>query len=322
MQSYWKEKMRAPEKPEYFFWSAAVLAFVLFLNAGAGAAPSSLPLVAGGARVTEKQNPYESLTLEARAVFVYDLKTRRSLFRKNADAALPLASVTKLMTALTALALIPETTEITITDRALAEDGDTGLRAGEHWLLRELLKKMLLESSNDAAYAVASEAGRIAFGTEDATVGRFFFITRMNENAKKLGLTHTFFRNESGLDLSETETGAVSTAREAAYLLGTVLVSHPSVFSATRWEELAIEDANGETRRVTNTNHDTAKFPLLLASKTGYTDLAGGNIVIAFDADFNHPLIASVLGSSREGRFTDAEKLVWATLEYLQNYSN
>ena len=58
---------------------------------------------------------------------------------------------------------------------------------------------------------------------------------------------------------------------------------------------------------------------MLIASKTGYTDLAGGNLVIAFDAGFNHPIIVSVLGSTIDGRFTDAEALVWAALAYLQN---
>jgi D-alanyl-D-alanine carboxypeptidase len=77
---------------------------------------------------------------------------------------------------------------------------------------------------------------------------------------------------------------------------------------------------NGENRfSARNTNRETGKFPLLLASKTGYTDLAGGNLALAFDAGFNHPIVVVVLGSSYDGRFADAEKLVWSTLEYLQS---
>lgn len=303
--------------PEYFFWSAVALLFVLFQGAGTGAAPTPVTLAAAGAARSPVPNSYASLELGAKAAFVFDLKTREVFFRQNADEPLPLASLTKLMTAETALSLVPETTEIVVSNRALEEDGDSGLRAGERWLVRELLQKMLVESSNDAAFAVAAQVGSIAFGTEDETVGRFFFITRMNESAKRLGLARTLFRNESGLDLSETEAGAIGTAREAAYLLGRVLALHPSIFSVTKWVEFEVADGNGDARKVTNTNHDTAKFPLLLASKTGYTDLAGGNLVIAFDAGFNHPIIVSVLGSSRDGRFADAEKLVWATLEYL-----
>jgi len=54
-------------------------------------------------------------------------------------------------------------------------------------------------------------------------------------------------------------------------------------------------------------------------SQTGYTDLAGGNLIIAFDAGFDHPIVITVLGSTIDDRITDVEKLVWATLAYLQN---
>lgn len=316
MKSDEKRRSINLEHPEYFFWGALILALALLIRGGETIPPRDSRADAG-APITVRESPFAALTLEARAAFVYDHKAKRTLFKKNADEVLPLASITKLMTAATALSLIPETTLIAIDARALAEEGDTGLRAGETWILRDLLQKMLVESSNDAAYAVSSQAGAIAFGTEDLTVGRMFFITRMNERAKRLGLTNTLFKNESGLDLSETEPGAMSTAKGAAYLLSSVLSSFPSIFSATRWEELTLERENGETRWAKNTNNDTGKFPLLIISKTGYTDLAGGNLVIAFDAGFNHPIIISVLGSSREGRFEDAEKLVWATLKSL-----
>ena len=75
---------------------------------------------------------------------------------------------------------------------------------------------------------------------------------------------------------------------------------------------------SGGAHAVLNTNRETGELPLLIASKTGYTDLAGGNLVIAFDAGFNRPIIIAVLGSTAEERFTDVEKLVWATLAYLQ----
>jgi D-alanyl-D-alanine carboxypeptidase len=66
-----------------------------------------------------------------------------------------------------------------------------------------------------------------------------------------------------------------------------------------------------------NTNVVIDKIPNLIASKTGYTDLAGGNLVIAFDAGLNHPIIISVLGSTEKGRFSDVLQLVQATLKQL-----
>jgi D-alanyl-D-alanine carboxypeptidase len=56
---------------------------------------------------------------------------------------------------------------------------------------------------------------------------------------------------------------------------------------------------------------------MLLGSKTGLTDLAGGNLAVVFDAGFDHPVGVVVLGSSEKGRFEDVEKLVWSTIEYL-----
>lgn len=304
--------------PEYFFFAALLLAAVLFLRGGDAPAESQNALLAGAGAGAASVTPFDSLALHARSVFVYDWRTKEVLFERNADETFPLASVTKIMTAATALSLVPETLLIVVDARAVEEEGDSGLRVGERWLLRELVKKMLLESSNDAAYAIAASVGSAALDVPDAEVGRMFFIARMNEFGKRLGFKHTFFKNESGLDLSANEPGAVSTAREAALLLGNALSAFPAVFNETRWNELVLRAADGAVTRAENTNHTTQRLPLLLASKTGYTDLAGGNLVVAFDAGFSHPIIVSVLGSSREGRFADAEKLVWATLEFLQ----
>jgi D-alanyl-D-alanine carboxypeptidase len=58
------------------------------------------------------------------------------------------------------------------------------------------------------------------------------------------------------------------------------------------------------------------RFPDLLLSKTGYTDLAGGNLVIVYDAGINHPIAIVVLGSTEDGRFTDVSQLIAATLAH------
>lgn len=304
------------KNPEYFFWLALLFAFFSFLQNGnaATAAPVSETASAVSPLIP---NPYEKTVISAKSVFVYDMKSRKAFFEKDADAPRPLASLTKLMTAATALSLIPETTFITISDDALNEEGDTGLRSREEWLLRDLLKVMLIESSNDAAYAVSSSVGAIAKEINDKKTGRDFFIKQMNTQARALKLSRTSFLNETGLDVNDKIAGAVGSAKEAALLLAAVLAKSPLIFSATKWGELTFENSKGNSHTAKNTNKDTDKFPLLLASKTGYTDLAGGNLLIAFDAGFNHPIIISVLGSTLEGRFTDAEKLLWATLEYL-----
>ena len=67
-----------------------------------------------------------------------------------------------------------------------------------------------------------------------------------------------------------------------------------------------------------NTNPNSITIPGFIASKTGFTDLAGGNLVMAFDAGVGNPIVIVVLGSSHAGRFTDASALIHATLKYFE----
>ncbi len=311
-------------KPEYFFWLAVLLSFSLWGNGG-GAVSISENAVAA---VTEAKasNPFLALSLEAKAVAVYDARLHRVLFEKNADTVLPLASVTKVMTAATALSLVPATTLVTVSADAIKQEGDSGFFVNEEWVLRDLLRFMLLESSNDAAYAVAERVGTAAAPMSvGAAAGRAFFLGVMNKRAASLGLSQTHFENETGLDRNVTtdsaaQAGAVSTAKETALFFANALAHFPDIFTATKWEDLSLPAANGAVRDARNTNHEVGKLPLLLASKTGFTDLAGGNLVVAFDADFGHPIVVIVLGSTETARFSDVEQLVWATLEYLNRH--
>lgn len=312
-------KVQAYLRPEYFFWLAVMGAFFLLLSPQ-GNPQGGQGAVATAAVVSQspKENSFDSVDLAAKAAYVYDTKTKRTLFAKNASTSLPLASITKIMTAATALSLVPETTYIPIDARAVAEEGDSGLKVGERWLLRDLLTFMLIESSNDGAVAVSSTIGALlATSTETSDESRFLFVGKMNELAETLHFSSAHFLNETGLDLNETQAGARASAEETAHMLAYALEKFPAVFKETRWSEFRLKNESGETHSALNTNKDINTLPLLIASKTGYTDLAGGNLVIAFDAGFNYPIVISVLGSTIDGRFTDVEKLVWATLEYL-----
>lgn len=299
---------------------AVLLSFSLG-GSGGGAMPTSESVVAAVAEA-QAPNPFLALALEAKAVTVYDARLHRMLFEKDADIALPLASVTKVMTAATALSLVPATTLVTVSADAIKQEGDSGFFVNEEWRLRDLLRFMLLESSNDAAYAVAERVGAVAASSEDAVAGRAFFLGAMNKRAASLGLSQTHFENETGLDNDETtdspaRANAESTARETALFFADALARFPDIFTATKWEDLSLSAANGVLRDARNTNHEVSKLPLLLASKTGFTDLAGGNLVVAFDADFGHPIVVVVLGSTETARFSDVEQLVWATLRFL-----
>jgi len=88
----------------------------------------------------------------------------------------------------------------------------------------------------------------------------------------------------------------------------------PNAVEATTYDSLTFTSLGGIRHHATNTNAAVGDVPGLIGSKTGFTDLAGGNLVVAFDAGLGHPIIAVVLGSSFDGRFDDMKKLVAASL--------
>ena len=104
-------------------------------------------------------DPFRDLDITAQAIYIYDVRNDKVIFEKNGNMQLPLASVTKLMTAIIASESVPEHVVITITPDSLAKEGDTGLFVDEEWDVKDLIEYTLLVSSNDGAYALASVAG-------------------------------------------------------------------------------------------------------------------------------------------------------------------
>lgn len=256
-----------------------------------------------------------NVNITAKSAYVYDVSSRRVLYRKNELEQLPLASLTKLMMALTASDLFPASSEIKIKKEFLAEEGDNGLLADESWKLSDLLDFSLVVSSNDGARSVASVIGAMQLNTEDYNLGRKEFINMMNRKAQELGLSQTYYINESGLDVGSTS-GGYGTAIDVANLLRYILEKKPELLEATRYKNLTI-DSEDKSHKAENTNKEVQEIPGLMASKTGYTDLAGGNLAVAFDSSMGRPIIVVVLGSTEQGRFKDIKTLVDASLELI-----
>jgi D-alanyl-D-alanine carboxypeptidase len=265
-------------------------------------------------------DPFQDLSLKAKAVYVLDLKNNKVLFEKNSEAQLPLASITKVMTAVSALSVVPESTIITIEKDDLALEGDSGLYSGEQWRLGDLLGLILIESSNDGAFAVASSVGEIIAGTNNKETGRRKFVELMNETAQKLGLSQTYFINPTGLDESVEEAGGYGSARDISYLLGYAVDKYPNIFKNTKYSSLKMESLSELYHTAKNTNKAINSIPIIIASKTGYTNLAGGNLVIVFEAGFSRPIAICVLGSTLDGRFDDVRKLAWATIDFFASH--
>ncbi|HEY4510995.1 MAG TPA: hypothetical protein VJG29_01330 [Candidatus Paceibacterota bacterium] len=233
--------------------------------------------------------------LEAKAAILYDPLSGEILFEKEKEAQLPLASLTKLITAYRALES-GEKGNVTITLRDLKEEGDSGLRVGESWSLPSLLSFALVTSSNDAIAAVA-RATHVDPRTNQGKVS-------IEE------LDQTFALNPTGLDFSSSTAGAYGSAYDVARLLALLLQKYPEVLSSTVISKSTFVSLDGKKHSATLTGRFITDVPGLIAMKTGFTDLAGGNLVVAFDKGVGRPLIAVVLGSSVEGRFEDIRILI------------
>ena len=260
---------------------------------------------------------FDNLSLEAKSVYVLDIKENKVLYKKNEFIQLPLASLTKLMMALTASKLVPSNSKITIKKEFLSAEGDSGLLADELWALSDLLDFSLMVSSNDGAMSVASVVGAFDLKTEDYNLGRKDFITKMNLTARELGLKQTYFTNESGLDVGGVS-GGYGSAIDVAKLMEYILKKSPEILEATKYQTLDISSLS-KVHKADNTNIDINKIPGLIGSKTGFTNMAGGNLVVVFDASIGHPIVAVVLGSGVDSRFSDVSALVKASLEYIRD---
>lgn len=269
-------------------------------------APAAVPVAAEQAE--SSADPYEHVALTARAAYVWDVREQRALYQKNASLELPLASLTKLMTALVAAEALHEDALVEITADAIRQDGDSFMAEGERFRFSDLAALTLVTSSNDGAYALAAAAGRALAGTSDTPADTF--VAAMNEKAAEIELTGTEFLNPTGLDLDEQTGGAYGSVRDVAFLMEYLVVEHPEVLAGTREATGIIFDQAGLRFHATNTNEIVAEIPGLIGSKTGFTDLAGGNLAIAYDAGLNRPIVIAVLGSTREGRFSDMATLI------------
>lgn len=250
-------------------------------------------------------------SIEAKSFYVYDILDKKPIFSKNEHEKLPLASITKLMSGLVILDIMPETTIVTINKEDLAMEGDSGLLIGEKWKLKDLMDFTLLTSSNDGMHAVSGALNYYEQINNKDTV------KIMNEKVALLGLNDTIFINETGLDVDGSIGGAYSSAYDVSKIFEKIIKDNPALISSTNKSS---EDFISESKikhTALNTNISTNEISSLIASKTGFTNLAGGNLAVVFDAGLMHPVVIVVLGSSIEGRFTDVIKLQKIALDKL-----
>ena len=204
----------------------------------------------------------DAVQTSAKSAFLCERGSGRVIYSKNADQRMPMASTTKIMTALTALSAADPDSVATVSKNAEGTEGSSMyLRAGEKVTLRELLYGLMLSSGNDAAVAVAEHVS----GSTAA------FADLMNRKAAELGLTNTHFENPNGLDSA----GHYTTAAELAKIMDAAL-------SNELFREIT-SCKSKKTERAVYTNHNKLLFMYdgVYSGKTGFTKKDGRCLVSA-----------------------------------------
>jgi len=232
--------------------------------------------------------------VSAQSWILYDDTFGQTLSEHNADLARPMASTTKIMTALVALENGDLDQPITVTQQAVdVGEAEVGLVAGETLTLRQLVTAMLVRSGNDTAVAIAQGIG----GTVAA------FVQMMNDKAREMDLENTHFANPHGLD----EDGHYTSARDLL-TMARVAMENPVFSTAVRTQTVRLPDApDGTVRVVTTTNRLLGSYQGAIGVKTGYTGLAGHVLVAAAEQE-GRRLYAVVMGST--DAFADATALL------------
>src|SRR3989344_3015619 len=260
------------------------------------------------------EDAFAGIKLEAQSAYVLDLTTDRVLYSKNEAAQLPLASLTKVPLALVIAEVIPPDTIITIAPHTPSDGGGVRLPAGLQFRAQDLIDFTLVASSNEGAEILAEAAASAMLQEYPGAAHAAPVLWRMNDWVKDLGLAHTYFLNTSGLDLSPTQAGAYGSAKDVARMFGYAASVYYATFGQTSRDTIKIRAITGESITARNTDEALPSIPGLILGKTGYTQLAGGNLAIVFEVGPAHPIAAVVLHSTRDGRFDDMKALITATI--------
>ena len=251
----------------------------------------------------QQEKDYSSLQdvfVEAKSYVIYDVDAKKVIAGKEENDILPLASLTKVVTAITSLKLASPDTDILIRKDYMRKDEnlDVGMKVDQKWKLKELLKYALTVSSNSSMDIIANTVSR----------SNADFVKSMNDYVAELGFKNFAFNSAAGLDYGD-EIGGKGTALEYAQLFAKSYSLIPDIMSYTVNSKVNLDSGTSKIYQVPNTNQKASSIIGLMASKTGYTTAAGGNLAVLINLDANKHIVIVVLGSSISGRFDDVNRL-------------
>lgn len=229
--------------------------------------------------------------ISAKAAFIIDFNKGRVLFEKNPDTKLPIGSLTKLASAIVAVENFDLKTFVKLTKADVTFKGSMlRFMENEEYSIESLLKFALIESNNNAIYAIAN------------LMGIDIFTEKMNHLAKTIGLNNTHFQNPAGLDHENN----YSTAKDISTLLG-YINKFPLIKEILTQKSAQIFSSAKRKIKIVSTNQ-LIDDPHIIAAKTGTTEKAGQNFA-AFIKIFNqNEFVLVILGS--QDRYKDTQNLI------------
>jgi len=232
--------------------------------------------------------------LTAKSVLMYDLTTNKVIYEKNPRLRLPMASLTKIMTAIISLENKRTDDTYTVYPRDLVGEDSMGVSAGEKLSLENLLYGLLLPSGNDAAEVLADN-----YPNGDRTA----FINAMNQKAQALGLTDTHYDNPSGLQGDGLQ---YTTAYDLLVITRYALQNFPLFAKVVSTASYTIsQTATHKAYNLQNETNLLTTYPGVHGVKTGYTPEAGLCLVTYLDYG-GHKIIGIILNSqNRRGEMID-----------------
>jgi D-alanyl-D-alanine carboxypeptidase len=270
---------RTPSKPEAAFFEAV---------------GSNKPVAAeAGGKTFIQQAPPQSPRVTAGAYIVGDMLSGKIYLEKNTRAVLPVASMSKLITAFVATDTIEEDTVVSISEAHASLPPDTSrLAAGEQMTLKNLLYPLLLNSSNVAAEAIASATDRNNF------------LELMSSYAWEVGMPSSFFADASGLSPQNA-----ASARDLFALSQYLYNSRQEILAITRQPSASVGTTSDHGAHLFMSTHPFVFHPDFIGGKTGRTPEAGETMLTMMKIS-NRPIAVIVLGSEYGAREGDTQVLL------------
>ena len=302
-----EEELRVGRKLSRWKLSQTCLMIMLCAGVSLAASPASATAQSHRRKTSHTSHAKKAYTRPMggqlyKAALLEDADSGRVLMSTNADMDWPPASMAKMMLLLVAQEQInsgrfKDTDLVRISERSAHTGGSrVGLKEGDVYPLRELMKAALVKSANDAAVAVGEKIG----GSIEAMV------RMMNARAHELGMTHTVYNTVDGLpprpahDVDRTDAEDLAT-------VGRAIIRETNLLA---WSGQETMDFDGGVARLNNTNHLVGHFEGCDGLKTGFTYQAGFNVTTTAKRG-NMRLIAVILGApSNQQRFAQAGKLM------------